>query len=457
MVSKDFLLPDLGEGLTESELIEWHVAVGDIVTLNQPLAEVETAKAIVSLPSPFAGRIAKLYAEPGTTVAVGSPIVAFELNGSTARSADAAPTTDTRIEDAAATAPERTAVLVGYGPAVESGSRPKRKARRDTSPLERRAGETVAASTHTISTPPVRRLAHHLGVDLTGITGSGADGLITREDVLAAVASGDVIEHATPTKESATAGREPARETMAPTRAAGAAGAGGSGSGERRIPIKGVRKATAAAMVASAFSAPHATVFLTVDVTRTLELVAAVKARGEAASLLAVVAKALCLAVARNPSVNSHWDEAAGEVVEYDAVNLGIAVATPRGLVVPNIRGAQAMPLGALTRAIGELSTTARDGATSPAALSGGTITISNVGVFGVDAGTPILNPGEAAILAVGAVRRMPWEHRGELALRDVMTLSLSFDHRLVDGEQGARFLADIGAVLTEPGMVLAY
>jgi pyruvate dehydrogenase E2 component (dihydrolipoamide acetyltransferase) len=230
-----------------------------------------------------------------------------------------------------------------------------------------------------------------------------------------------------------------------------------SNAGERRSPIKGVRKATAAAMVASAFSAPHVTVFLTVDVSRTLELVAALKGRGEAASMLAVVAKALCLAVPRNPTVNSHWDEAAGEIVEYDAVNLGIAVATPRGLMVPNIRDAQALSLGALTDAIGDLARTARDGATSPAALSGGTITISNVGVFGVDAGTPILNPGEAAILAIGAVRRMPWEHRGELALRDVMTLSLSFDHRLVDGEQGARFLADIGAVLTEPGMVLAY
>ena len=365
-------------------------------------------------------------------------------------------------------------MLVGYGPAVETGARAKRKPRKLTAPLERRAGETVAANTHTISTPPVRKLAQNLGVDLTRIAGTGADGMITREDVLAAVASGEVVEHAAATEvvapipppaERPASGFEAARaaQRSAPARpsSAGAASAAQpaavAGTGERRIPIKGVRKATAAAMVASAFSAPHVTVFLTVDVTRTLELVAALKGRGEAASMLGVVAKALCLAVARNPSVNSHWDEPAGEIVEYDAVNLGIAVATPRGLMVPNIRSAQALPLGALTEAIGELARTARDGATSPAALSGGTITISNVGVFGVDAGTPILNPGEAAILAMGAVRRMPWEHRGELALRDVMTLSLSFDHRLVDGEQGARFLADIGAVLTEPGMVLAY
>ena len=487
MTVKDFLLPDLGEGLTESELIEWHVAVGDSVTLNQPLAEVETAKAIVSLPSPFAGVIAKLYAEPGTTVAVGSPIVAFDLGGDDAPVPEALEGAGPAAELASSasasagsksSAPERTSVLVGYGPAVETGARAKRKPRKDTAPLERRAGETVAATSHTISTPPVRKLAHNLGVDLSRIAGTGADGMITRDDVLGAVGAGEVVEHAAATEavapipppaERPASGFEAARaaQRSAPARpsSAGAASAArpaavagtGTGTGERRIPIKGVRKATAAAMVASAFSAPHVTVFLTVDVTRTLELVAALKGRGEAASMLAVVAKALCLAVARNPSVNSHWDEPAGEIVEYDAVNLGIAVATPRGLMVPNIRDAQALPLGALTEAIGELARTARDGATSPAALSGGTITISNVGVFGVDAGTPILNPGEAAILAIGAVRRMPWEHRGELALRDVMTLSLSFDHRLVDGEQGARFLADIGAVLTEPGMVLAY
>ncbi len=346
-------------------------------------------------------------------------------------------------------------MLVGYGPAVETGARAKRKPRKVTAPLERRAGETVAANTHTMSTPPVRKLAHNLGVDLTRVAGTGADGMITREDVLAAMASGEVVEHATATEvvppipppaERPASGFEAARaaQRSAPARpnSIGAASAAqpGAGAGERRIPIKGVRKATAAAMVASAFSAPHVTVFLTVDVTRTLELVAMLKERGEAASMLAVVARALCLAVARNPSVNSHWDEPAGEIVEYDAVNLGIAVATPRGLMVPNIRDAHALSLGALTDAIGYLARTARDGATSPEAFSGGTITISNVGVFGVDAGTPILNPGEAAILAIGAVRKMPWEHRGELALRDVMTLSLSFDHRL-GGRRAGRAL----------------
>lgn len=385
---KDFALPDLGEGLTESEIVEWHVAVGDRVTLNQTLADVETAKAIVQLPSPFEGVIGALYAEPGQTVRVGAPIVGFE-------------------------AAERETVLVGYGPAVASGERPARKAR--TLPEEQPV--FVPARGAALSTPPVRKLAHDLGVDLASLTGSGDDGAVTREDVIAA--------------------------------------SQGTPSGDRRIPIKGVRKATAAAMVASAFTAPHVTEFLIVDVTRSSELVARLKDAGERASMLSVVAKALCLAVTRNPTLNSRWDESAQEIVEFEGVNLGIAVATPRGLMVPVIRDAHALALGPLTEAIAALAATARAGETTPAALSGGTISITNVGVFGVDAGTPILNPGEAAILAMGAVRRLPWEFAGEVALRDVMTLSLSFDHRLVDGEQAAKFLTDIGRVLVDPATVL--
>ncbi len=420
---KDFALPDLGEGLTESEIVSWHVAVGDRVTLNQPLAEVETAKAIVQLPSPFAGVIAALYVEPGTTVTVGSRIVGIETEIDAASDAPAA-----------APALERNAVLVGYGPAVETGSRPQRKARKAP------AGAAVSAPASPpdgdirvmpMSTPPVRKLAHDLGVNLALVAGTGEGGAITRDDVQAAASAAP----------------------MSPT--APAAKATGSGPRETRTPVKGVRKHTAAAMVASAFTAPHVTEFLTVDVTRTVELVSRLKARGELASVLAVVAKALCLAVSRNPSLNSRWDEAAGEIVEFGYVNLGIAVATDRGLMVPNIADASTLALGELTTAITELAAAARSGTTTPKALAGGTITISNVGVFGIDAGTPILNPGEAAILATGAVRRMPWEHEGAVALREVMTLSLSFDHRLVDGEQGARFLVDIGRILEDPGSVL--
>ena len=418
---KDFALPDLGEGLTESEIVEWHVAVGDTVTLNQTLADVETAKAIVQLPSPFEGVIGALYAEPGTTVRVGAPIVGFESTGGRAepRPAESRP---------AEPRPERNPVLVGYGAPVESGDRPKRKARVLAAPAEAASAAQpvfVPARGAALSTPPVRKLAHDLGVDLELVVGTGEGGTVTREDVRAA-ASGAVV---------------------GPVAAAG---------GERRTPIKGVRKATAAAMVASAFTAPHVTEFLTVDVTRSSELVARLKAAGERASMLAVVAKALCIAVGRNPSLNSRWDEPSQEIIEFDSVNLGIAVATPRGVMVPILRDAQTLTLGALTEAIAALAATARAGEITPAALSGGTISITNVGVFGIDAGTPILNPGEAAILAMGAVRRLPWEFEGQVALRDVMTLSLSFDHRLVDGEQGARFLTDIGRVLVDPATVLA-
>ena len=286
----------------------------------------------------------------------------------------------------------------------------------------------------------MRKLANDLGVDLERVRGSGTGGMIQREDVLAAASAGQVAE--------------PAVQVLEPGRRAAR-----SDQRELRIPIKGVRKHTAAAMVSSAFSAPHATVFLTLDVSPTMELIAALRANrafaGAKLTLLAVVAKALCIAVRRSPALNSRWDEAAGEIVQFGYVSLGIAVATPRGLIVPTIPDADGLTLAELAAAIGELATTARAGLTSAAQLSGGTISVTNIGVFGVDAGTPILNPGEAAILAVGAVRRLPWEYRGEIALREVVTLSLSFDHRLVDGEQGARFLSDIGAILAEPGMVL--
>jgi len=408
---RDFALPDLGEGLTESELVAWHVAVGDTVTLNQPLAEVETAKAIVQLPSPFAGVIAKLHAQPGQTVAVGAPIVSFDLAG-------------VAVEKVDAPAETRTAILVGYGPAVETGARPTRKPRSfaEAGP-EPMPQPTIApvASPRWRAAPPVRKLAHDLGVNLDDVSGTGEGGVITRDDV----------------QNSGTAApQSQARDT--------------------RIPIKGVRKATAAAMVASAFTAPHVTEFLTVDVSRTLELVARLKAKGTSATLLAVVGKAMCIAIARTPEVNSHWDDAAAEIVQFGAVHLGIAVATPRGLMVPAVRDADRLTLGELTDAIGATAAEARAATIAPSALTGSTISITNVGVFGVDAGTPIINPGEAAILAIGAVRRLPWEYEGAVALRDVMTLCLSFDHRLVDGEQGSRFLVEVGAILADPASVLS-
>ena len=443
-MSTDFAMPDLGEGLTESELVAWHVTVGELVELNQPIAEVETAKAIVQLPSPFAGTISQLYVEPGTIVAVGSRLVAFDL------------------ADEADAPVERNSVLVGYGPTIETGTRPKRKARgagraaltpQGTVPsvASPSAGSpsagapTVAespASRPVRTTPPVRKFARDLGIDLSTVRPTGDGGLITRADVVAAAPVSAAPAAIAPVGVARTASESKAARGTRPR--------------ETRIPIRGVRKATAEAMVRSITDSPQATVFVTIDATATVDLVSQLRQRtGQKVNVLAMTAKAACLALADHPTLNSRWDGANQEIVEYGYVNLGIAVATPRGLIVPNIPDADLLNLSELTTAIAELAETARAGTTAPKALTGGTFSITNVGVFGVDAGTPILNPGEAAILALGVARRRPWEYRNEIALRDVLTLSLTFDHRLVDGEQGAKFLVDVGAILGNPGLAL--
>lgn len=451
-----FRLPDLGEGLTEAEVVQWLVAPGDPVTLNQTLAEVETAKAVVELPSPYEGTVSTLHAGPGETVAVGSPLIDFDVVGEDAPPAPAS-------DDSQKAEPN----LVGYGAAPSSTGRPARRARRgpgaqvraDTAVLD----ETVrAAAPHDAhpsadpaapvrerprSTPPVRAHAKRLGIDLALIAAVVGERVITRNDVDEFAARG-ALDEAVPARDDA--GVPP---TLSTTRSVS------DGAREVRIPIRGVRKHTAAAMVASAFTAPHVTVFHTVDVTATMELLA--RFREDKALTdrrigpLAVVAKAACLALSRTPGLNAHWDESAGEIVQYSYVDLGIAAATDRGLIVPIIRDAERLALGELSDALKHLAETARSGKTSPAELAGGTFSLSNIGVFGIDAGTPILPPGQSGILAVGAVRRMPWEYRGEIALRQVMTLSLSFDHRLVDGAEGARFLKDVADVLEEPGRAL--
>jgi pyruvate dehydrogenase E2 component (dihydrolipoamide acetyltransferase) len=466
---KEFRLPDLGEGLTESEILSWKVAVGDTVSLNQVIAEVETAKAVVELPSPFAGVVKELHEQPGTVVEVGKPIVSFEVADDAGASPSGAQVSGGAQagESTAAAAPaKREPNLVGYGAVLESSGRPARRTRNFAAsvtgsvsasrpvsePAEAPAAGLPDQTTGTgrpRSTPPVRKLAKDLGVELSAVRGTGTDGLITREDVLNFV-GGDLapVRHLTAVSDGA----------AVPDQASGGRGAS-RGEREVRSPIKGVRKAMAAAMVASAFTAPHATEFLTVDVTPTMDLLAKLKAgkafSGHKLTPLTIVAKAVLIALRRNPALNSRWDEANQEVVQFNYVNLGIAAATPRGLTVPNIKDADTMSLLELSEALTGLTDSARAGKTAPAELSGGTISITNIGVFGIDAGTPILNSGEAAILAMGAVRKAPWEFQNEVALRQVMTLSLSFDHRLVDGEQGSRFLADVGAILAEPGMVL--
>ncbi|GAT73096.1 pyruvate dehydrogenase E2 [Microbacterium sp. HM58-2] len=442
----EFRLPDLGEGLTEAEVVQWLVAPGDTVALNQTLAEVETAKAIVELPSPYEGTVSTLHAEAGETVAVGAPLIAFDVEGA---------------EDHPAAPAEEKAQpnLVGYGAAPTTAGRPARRARRaaapapaaDTAVLEAAPHDaTPTASVDTVierprSTPPVRAYAKRLGVDLVLVAATVGDRVITRDDI---------DEYAQRAGIRAEAESAPATVSV-PSTVASLHG----DERELRIPIRGVRKHTAAAMVQSAFTAPHVTVFHTVDVTTTMDLLESLREDRALAEHrigpLAVISKAVCLALGRTPGLNSRWDEEAGEIVQHNYVDLGIAAATERGLIVPNIRDAERLTLVELADALKTLAETARAGKTSPAELAGGTFSISNIGVFGVDAGTPILPPGQSGILAVGAVRRQPWEHRGEIALRQMMTLSLSFDHRLVDGAEGARFLKDVADILEEPGRAM--
>lgn len=462
---KEFRLPDLGEGLTESEILSWKVAVGDTVTLNQVIAEVETAKAVVELPSPFAGTVTALHEQAGSVVEVGKPIVSFEVDdfaatpsgvaGSDAGTSGGVAPTGSLVEAAAKREPN----LVGYGAVVERSGRPARRQRAfDGGVAEREpvvepvveqpaqvmapvAVEPTAEQERPRSTPPVRKLARDLGIDLELVKGTGPAGLITRSDVQD-FAAGSQAQVSVP--------------EVAPT---AVPAVGISAERETRTPIKGVRKFTAAAMVQSAFTAPHVTEFLTIDVTPTMELLTRLKASREFAGYkltpLTIAAKAVLIALRRNPTLNSRWDEAAQEIVQFNYVNLGIAAATPRGLTVPNIKDADKMTLLELSTALSELTDTARSGKTVPADLTGGTISITNIGVFGIDAGTPILNPGEAAIVALGSVRKAPWVHNDELAVRQVMSLSLSFDHRVVDGEQGSKFLADLGAILSDPATVM--
>lgn len=395
---KQFNLPDAGEGLTEAEILRWMVKPGDKVSDGQVIVEVETAKAAVELPCPFDGVVTELLAEVGTTVEVGTPIITVDVGESDAE--------------------ESPALLVGYGPKAGAS---KRRQRRTAST------QPTPQSTAVLAKPPVRKLAKDLGVDLATISGSGPEGTVTRDDVHGAVS-------------------EPAS---------------GPAGGEQRIPIKGVRKATAEAMVSSAFTAPHVSEFLTIDITPTMELRARLAALSEFAGVklspLVFLAKAMLLAVRRHPLINSTWDDERGEIVIKDYVNLGIAAATDRGLIVPNIKDAQRLSLRELADALTTLTEAARAGKTTPAEMSGGTMSITNVGVFGIDTGTPILPPGETAILAFGAVQERPWVVDGAVVPRQVATLALSFDHRIIDGQLGAEFLTDVGAMLSDPGTVVTF
>ena len=531
----EFKLPDVGEGLTEAEIVSWRVKEGDTVEINDVIVEIETAKSLVELPSPYAGVVTALMVSEGETVPVGVPIIAIgdpaAAAAPTPSSSGSAPgpgapeegaqqrsfetsrlpaaqepsrgvdLSDMDLSNPAASGGGEGESLVGRNkadrgpvrrprkgsasPATESAAAtqmqlqgafsqggalsdpvvesdepavPAREAPAPASPdafVPARAltGERARA----LAKPPVRKLARDLGVDLTSLAPTGPQGTVSREDVEAA---------------ARTAAGSPAAEPTVRTSYGSAAGATSShdvprseegSERERREPIRGVRKMMGQAMVASAFSAPHVTEWITVDVTRTTELVERLRGHREfrdvKVSPLLVLARAAVLAARRTPEINSTWDEAAQEVVYKSYVNLGIAAATPRGLVVPHIKDADRMSLRELADALASLTATAREGRTQPAEMSGGTFTITNVGVFGVDAGTPIINPGESAILCFGATRRQPWvvgtgaDER--LEIRDVCTLALSFDHRHVDGQAGSRFLADVASVMEDPANAL--
>jgi pyruvate dehydrogenase E2 component (dihydrolipoamide acetyltransferase) len=446
MADAEFTLPDVGEGLTEAEIVSWKVKPGDVVEVNQVLVEIETAKSLVELPSPFAGTVSALLVDEGVTVDVGTPIITVGNAAGVPAAVAPAPSVDAAsvAVDAAGSithepAEESGSVLVGYGSKGHAGSR-----RRRAEPLTE-AGRVAsvpiavppptsvpaAAASGVIAKPPIRKLAKDLGVDLTEVVATGLVGEITRDDVVRQAKQASLFRNL---------------ETPA-----------WSDDREEKIPVKGVRKAIATAMTESAFSAPHVSVFVDVDATRTMEFVKRLKAStdfaGVRVSPLLIVAKAVIWAVRRNPTVNSSWTDK--EITVHHYVNLGIAAATPRGLLVPNIKDAQELSLLELAKALEHLTITARDGKAQPADMSGGTITITNVGSFGMDTATPILNSGEVGILAMGTIKQKPWIVDGEVRPRFVTTVAGSFDHRVVDGDVVSRFIADVASVIEEPALLL--
>ncbi len=442
-----FNLPDVGEGLTEAEIVSWKVKPGDTVKVNQVVVEIETAKSLVELPCPFEGVISELMAAEGDTVEVGKPLISATVAdgavGATVSEAASVATAHEAVAEVAATAAaaeERTPNLVGYGVADPNG--PVRRKRVGVVPpavpvvpgVPAPAGHLAVPThpeTHVLAKPPIRKLAADLGVDLSKVAPTGLNGDITREDVLGSAQQASVFRNlSTPAAPS---------------------------EREERIPVKGVRKAIANAMVSSAFTAPHVSIFVDVDATRTMEYVKRLKAStdfaGTKVTPLLIMAKAMMWAVRRNPMVNATFT--AEEIIVHNFVNFGIAAATPRGLIVPNIKDADKMSMLELAQAIEQLAATAREGKTTPADMKDGTITITNIGVFGVDTGTPILNPGEVAIVALGSIRPKPWVVNNEIQVRQVTTIGATFDHRVVDGDVASRFVQDVASVIEEPALLL--
>jgi 2-oxoisovalerate dehydrogenase E2 component (dihydrolipoyl transacylase) len=538
-----FTLPDVGEGLTEAEITEWKVAVGDTVAVNDVLCEIETAKSLVELPSPYAGTVAELMAPAGETIAVGTPIIgittpaspgttnttpAAPAAGAAAAAGEAAPgapsageagsgigeeapvPTDGGIAPTAGTSGTggSGAALTGSGPKADAAKRRPRRSSPSASGTPAGVGSPVGAGTaarpvpapaastaesasgtvtpgsaqastrqaaaapaptapatrglklpsavgnlvaagrerqaevadlfeRVLAKPPVRRIAKELGVDLTKVRATGQFGEVTRTDV-----------------ENYLAERETNIET---SHSFWMPDAGDNERRTERIRVKGVRKATAAAVSESYRDAPHVSIFVDVDASRTMEFVKRLKTsrefEGVKVTPLLILAKAVIWAAARNPHVNATFTDE--EILVKHYMNLGIAAATPRGLLVPNIKNANELSLRQLAEALGELAKRARDGKTQPAEMADGTISITNIGALGIDTGTPIINRGEVAIVAFGTIRQKPWVVSGEVIPRWITTLGGSFDHRVVDGDLSARFMADVAAIMEEPALLL--
>ena len=485
MTVNKFNLPDVGEGLTEAEIVSWKVKPGDTVAINDVLCEIETAKSLVELPSPFAGTVTELLVPEGITIDVGTAIISVsdsvsgdptpadvpapavpvqplygKLPASDADTSDSAlaggplvgsgPKADAvkrRARKAAPASPAVSAPVPAAEPVRSTAAVPAVPAGPTAEPLDDRPtlGDTITGLVNRVlAKPPVRKIARDLGIDLADVVATGSRGEVTREDLVSYQAQRDAELD----------------------QADGFWGKAGKPQDQRieRIPVKGVRKATAKAMVESAFAAPHVSIFVDVDASRTMEFVKRLKAsrdfEGIRVSPLLILAKAVIWAAARNPSVNATWVDNAGgtdaaEIHVKHYMNLGIAAATPRGLMVPNIKDAQDLSLKELALALNNLATTARAGKTQPAEMQGGTLTITNIGALGIDTGTPIINPGEVAIVAFGTIKQKPWVLDGEVIPRWITTLGGSFDHRVVDGDLSARFMADVAAILEEPALLL--
>lgn len=470
-MSQIFTLPDVGEGLTEAEIVSWRVAVGDEVAVNDVICEIETAKSLVELPVPFAGTVEELVAAEGETVEVGQPLISISGGATDGRAEDsgagAAPRSadDAAPVSSAASAPQEAAdqALVGSGPKADA---PRHRPRTRATALDlvegAEAEEPVRSSGPGFgggdlseivakASPPVRALAKRLGVAVWELVGSGRNGQITRDDV---------ERQAQQKKALRASGKQPAPGAPLPEgRRLSPAEAGllYDGPREEKVQVRGVRKATALNVSASASNIPHVSVFREVDVTRTMELRRALKDdpsyQGLSVSPMLFAAKAIIWAARRNPQINATWHDTHYTLRNY--VNLGIAAATPRGLVVPVIHEAHTYNTQGLAAAITQLTVDAREGRTTPGEMQGGTMSITNIGSIGLDFGTPILPVGQASIVALGAVRRKPWVVDEQIVPRDVMVIGGSFDHRLIDGDLAGAFISDVAAVMEQPGLLL--